>query len=34
MSEGFFLMNDIQAKENLRSICGSQEALLSNDIML
>lgn len=31
----FFLLNDLQAQENnLRSICGSHEALISNDIML
>lgn len=32
--QGFFLLNDLQAQKNLRSICGSHEALMSNDIML
>ena len=33
--QDFFLLNDLQAQEhNLRSICGSHEALISNDIML
>lgn len=32
---GFFLLNDLQAQENnLKPICGSHEALISNDIML
>lgn len=32
--QGFFLWNDLQTQENLSSICGSHEALISHNIML
>lgn len=30
----FFLLNDLQPQENLRSVGGFQEALICNDIMM